>query len=464
MPQSGVAPRPGIPEHPGWPELLLAAAFVIAGWAFCFYMLLPGAASYDALYVYEDAYAGKYGDWQPPLFGVIWLWLEHLFGTGAVAINGPTLTFYWLAFFLLFLGLRRTGTRLAWLALLLPLAPPLLVLQGIVWRDVVFSTLWVLSAALVFAASDRPAPVRLAATVVALLLFVLGFWLRPNAIFAAVPLFAYIVWPQNFRWKRLFLSAVPVCLVLQGSASLINYSWLNAVERHPTHSIMVFDLAGISQFTGQNVFPVADWTPEQITKVTTQCYDPGYWDSVWWMRADCAFIMKRLDGDSPGSARIFGTPALTSAWIAAIEAHPLAYLQHRLAHFRMVMLARTMVMFDHTDDPTLRFAFTGNDTYKAFSTAMHWLQDNTPLFYGLPWLLLAGAVLLIGLVVQDGRAKAAILGLSMSGVIFTLTYLPFGVAAEYRYVYWTVFSGLVAGLIALAKWADNHTRHAGLRG
>ena len=70
MPQSGVAPRPGIPEHPGWPELLLAAAFAIAGWAFCFYMLLPGAASYDALYVYEDAYAGKYGDWQPPLFGV----------------------------------------------------------------------------------------------------------------------------------------------------------------------------------------------------------------------------------------------------------------------------------------------------------------------------------------------------------------------------------------------------------
>jgi len=456
--------QPAEDTRPGTIELVLAAAVALAGWGLCLYMLYPGIASYDALYVYEDALAGKYGDWQPPLFGVIWLWLEPFLGTGTQAIAVPTITIYWLSFFLIFLGLRRTGTRLAWLALLLPLTPPLLVLQGIVWRDVVFSTLWLFAAALALASADRGRVTRVIATLLALAFFVLGFWLRPNALFAAAPLFVYIVWPRDFRWKRLLITAIPLCIALQASSSLINYTWLKAAERHPTHSILVFDLTGISHFSGENAFPVSDWTSEEVERLVKTCYKPEYWDTVWWMTPDCTFVMQRLDGEGPGKPRLFGTPALVDAWIGAIEAHPLAYLQHRFAHFKVLMLDRTMVMWEHPEDLTRRFPFTGNETYQAFNGMMHWLQDNTSLFCGLPWLLLTLAMVVAGFAVGDGRAKAAILGLSLSGAIFTLTYLPFGVAAEYRYVYWTVFSGLVAGLIAMAKWIDRSQDRPSLQG
>ena len=79
---------------------------------------------------------------------------------------------------------------------------------------------------------------------------------------------------------------------------------------------MVFDLGGITHYSGQNQFPVA-WTPDETALLTTKCYDPERWD-VYWTIPPCPFVMKRLETEG-----LFkGSPELPQAWLRAIASHP----------------------------------------------------------------------------------------------------------------------------------------------
>ena len=88
----------------------------------------------------------------------------------------------------------------------------------------------------------------------------------------------------------------------------------------------MFDLGGITHFTGKNQFPVT-WSAAEAALLTTKCYDPKYWDAYWTIEP-CRFVMARLERKDD---TLFGTPRLTEAWRQAVLTHPLAYLRHRAA-------------------------------------------------------------------------------------------------------------------------------------
>jgi hypothetical protein len=429
--------------------IALAGLVALTGFALATWLFSPGMVTHDALAVYDQAYEWRFGDWQPPLMGVIWRGLETLFGYGPRAILLPTLAIYWLAFFLLFVAISRARARSAWLVFLVAFLPPIFALTGVIWRDVIFSALWLFAFSLAFCVADRPMAWRALATALALMAFLIGYWLRPNALFAAVPLLAYLIWPTGWRWTRAIAIAVPVVVLLQASSDAINYRWLHAKEDHATHSIFVFDLAGITHFSGKNAFPIDDWTPDEFESLKSTCYQPNYWDAIWWV--DCTFAMERINRDDPPGTKLFGSDRLRQAWLKAILEHPLAYVKHRLTYFWTLLGWENMVLFDQRASGQWRFMFPKSTAYAYFETAILWLHRHTPIFRGLPWLLLSLAVGFFALRCPDGRAKAACVSLTLSGTVFTLTYLIFGVAAEYRYVYWTALSSLIAGVIMLAK-------------
>ena len=148
--------------------------------------------------------------------------------------------------------------RSPWLALLLPLlalSPPAFVFVGIIWRDVLFAIAWLLAAALVFAVADRAGSYAFRYRSIGLGLLAFGVLLRPNALAAAPILAAYILWPAHFPWKRAAMLYVPAALGLFGLVQVVYYDVLGAQRQHPLHSIMVFDLGGISHFAKDNVFP-----------------------------------------------------------------------------------------------------------------------------------------------------------------------------------------------------------------
>ena len=200
-------------------RLLMAsvAALVAIGFGLTLLIFYPGIMTFDAKFVYEDIAKGTYGDWQSPV--MVWLWgLIDPVAPGAASMFLLTATTYWLGFGILSLALASRGKASALLLPLLAMTPPALALAGIIWRDVLLATCWLLAAAVTFAVSEQRSPVRLTGQALALALVVLGVLLRPNALLAAPVLAAYIIWVSRVTLLRTVISYIAAAIVLESHA------------------------------------------------------------------------------------------------------------------------------------------------------------------------------------------------------------------------------------------------------
>ncbi|MDP1909644.1 MAG: hypothetical protein Q8K85_15205, partial [Hyphomicrobium sp.] len=305
-------------------RLCLAAALIAAGYGLTLAIYYPGVMTYDAKFVYEDIAKGVLGDWQSPVMTVLWGVIDPV-APGAASMFLLIATSYWLGFGLVAFALARRSTRFALLLPLLALAPPAFVFVGILWRDVLFATTWLLAAAIVFAAAGCGARLRAPAQVLALALCASGVLLRPNALIAAPILAAYILWPAQMSFKRSAILFVPAVAGFFALVQLVYYGALGATRQHPLHSIIVFDLGGISHFSKENQFPVT-WSEAESALLLNSCYQPTQWD-IYWRLEPCDFVMRKLEREE----KLFGTPAMTEAWAHAVMRQPSAYLRHRAA-------------------------------------------------------------------------------------------------------------------------------------
>jgi hypothetical protein len=316
------------------------------------------------------------------------------------------------------------------------------------WRDVLFAVVWLLAAALVYAAADSRAALRMSAQALGLTLIGFGILLRPNAIVAAPLLAAYAIWPARFTLRRAAILFLPAILAGYMLMQIVYYGVLDAKREHPVHSLLVFDLGGITHFSGENQFPVT-WSAEETGLLTTVCYNPDRWDSYWTLEP-CRFVMARLEH---ADDRIFGTPRLVEAWMRAVRAHPLAYLRHRATFMTHFLAGPTLTLeLYHASDP----AFTPLARNRLFHAALaiHAALKPTPLFRLGFWLLLAAA---IGALAWSRRATpsgAFALAVSASACLYVGSFFILGVAADFRYGYWCVLATLAAAPAAVAARRD----------
>ena len=100
---------------------------------------------------------------------------------------------------------------------------------------------------------------------------------------------------------------------------------LDAKEAHLQHALELFDLAGISHFSGTNALGRSIVPSDRLDDlINGPCYDAGTWDPIGWDGV-CSFV-------SLNSLRVWETDALQQRWRDAILAHPFDYLRHRLSH------------------------------------------------------------------------------------------------------------------------------------
>jgi len=420
---------------------LIAAVLglLAAGYALTILVFYPGYVTVDAGYVHAAAKAWRFGDWQSPAMSVAW-WLIDPLAPGALSMFLLIATSYWAGFGLLALTAAR---RSAWLALATPLialTPPAFVFVGMIWRDVLLAVAWLIAAAMTLAVADRPKPLRLPVQALALLVVAFGVLLRPNAFVAAALLAAYVVWPMRFAVRRTAILFVPGVVVFYALIPLVYYGVLDAQRQHPLHSLLVFDLGGITRFSGENQFPV-QWSADEAAQLTSKCYDPIRWDTYWHMEP-CPFVMERLERKDD---LIFGTPRLVEAWQRAVAAHPFAYLRHR-ATFMWTFLAGSNLVLPYYDWQGPSAVYGNSPYFKPVLAAYHWLEP-TLLFRTGFWLVLAIGICALAWPARATPTGAFAVGVSASAIVYVTTFLAVGVAADFRYGYWCVLATL-AGAVA----------------
>ena len=134
-----------------WRSYLAVAALITVCFGLTLLVFYPGVMTYDAKFVYEDIARGVLGDWQSPVMTVLWGVIDPV-ARGAGSMFLLIATTYWLGFGMLAVVVAHRSSRLAMVLPLLALAPPAFVFVGILWRDVLFATTWLLAAAIAFSA------------------------------------------------------------------------------------------------------------------------------------------------------------------------------------------------------------------------------------------------------------------------------------------------------------------------
>jgi hypothetical protein len=425
-----------------WRTQLTITALIGAGYCLTLVIFYPGVMTFDAKYVYEDIAKHALGDWQSPVMTVLWALIDPVApGSGSMFLL--IATFYWLSFGLLALATTR---RLIWLAMMVPilaLMPPAFIFVGTIWRDVLFATTWLLASVIVFASGDRGAGLRVTGQVVALILCALGVLLRPNALIAAPILCAYIFWPTKFSWKRTAIVFVPVMAGFLVLIQFVYYGALGATRQHPLQSIMVFDLGGISHFTKQNQFPVT-WSESESALLLNGCYRPTEWD-LYWRLEPCEFVMHKLEKDE----KLFGTPAISNAWMNAVLRHPVAYLEHRGSFMWNFLAGSNFTMWLFDIERKNQKVFQDRKAFVALEN-IHDVLKPTPLFRAGSWLLVCVAVCGFALRRRNTPEGAFAIGICGTAAVYVATFFAVGVASDFRYAYLAVLAGIAGGVALLS--------------
>jgi hypothetical protein len=426
-----VSPEPASRSAP-----ILAVVLAIAGFALTLYIFYPGIMNYDARYVYLDGLKGFYGDWQSPVMTWLWKTIDPI-APGSASMFLLIAILYWLGIGTLALTLARRSLTAAIVLMVIALTPPLFAFVGIIWRDVLMAACWLLAAAVMFATAHREPSI--AVRLIALFLVMFGVLIRPNALAAAPLLIAYIFWPREFRFRRVALLFIPAMVALYGLMQFVYYGALDATRQHPLHSIAVFDLGGMTYFSGKNQFP-ATFSSGEVEALRGRCYDASYWNIYW--NGDCKFVMAELEGER----KIFGTPELSRAWMDAATRHPIAYLQHRLTFFRTFLLDAHLAMWTADIEHPPKTVFEDRPAFMTVK-AMHDVLQPTPLFRMGAWLLACLALCTLAWRRRSTPDGAFVIGVCGSAVMYVLSYLPLGVASEFRYIYWAVLASCAGAVV-----------------
>jgi hypothetical protein len=403
----------------------------------------PGIMTWDAIRQYGQALSGQYDDWHPPAMN--WLWRQlGIFGAGPGPMLVLQVALYWSGTALWMLAAYRHGAgrwrRVAVLGLL-ALSPIALVLVGTVLKDSLFAGALLLASGLLAVAGPGGASrVRLASA----LILIAAATLRFNAVPACLPL---LLLTLPAAWRRTLprlagsaiLAAVPLVLALP----LANAA-LNAKRSGVELSLVIYDLGGITRFSGITVFP-----PTQVRNpvaVNAACYSPVSWDRyAWWGADPCEIGFETLQAPLRGGHGPYGW------WAAAVLGHPVAYAEHRLAHF-----ARNTRLVRDADLPGLSLASDPNPwgftvppsaIRTTIAAAAAWLL-TTPLGWPACWLALGLGLLVLRPSLAAGDPAVA---LAWSGVLYGFSYLPLSVASEVRYHFWTMAAVGIAAVFTLGR-------------
>ena len=199
-----------------------------------------------------------------------------------------------------------------------------------------------------------------------------------------------------------------------------------------------------SRQRGENQFPVT-WSADESAMLTGSCYQPTDWDTYW--TRNCQFVMKRLEAD-----KVFGSPALLTAWLRAIVAHPLAYLEHRTAVTANFLLGQNLTIWTVDVAHPDRTVFTDNAWFMAVK-AIHDALLPTPLFRAGTWLLVCIVWCALAWRRRATPEGAFLIGTSGAAVVYMATFYPVGVAGDFRYAVPAVLAALAGAAVVAGRFA-----------
>jgi hypothetical protein len=428
--------------RPIYPAII--AVIVVTGMAVIAMGYWPGVMIDDARWQYQQSVDNAYEDWHPPLMA--WIWHQFIpLEPGPAPMLLLQLSLFWVGIASIAYWLYRRGNpRLGVLAAFVGWIPAPLALLGSVTKDCLMAA--VLSSAvglLLWREEARTNVVRAMLGVVIFAMLLLAAALRVNAFLACVPLGLAALPRSVTRTIPRFTLAALACTAIFFVTPPLVASALHAEDTDAQLSLIIFDLGGITEYSGSDQFP--DLKAAEPVRVNRQCYDPVGWDSYsTWAKKACPI------GFEPFQALVDeGDTDPRMLWFKAVTSHPIAYAEHRLAHFNL----STWFLVRGNPVPTAWTQSVANPwNFQVRPNAVLRSVDvfangaaMSPLGWPIFWIALALAVLMAA---TAAKLTSNVKAVASSAFLYGIGYLVFGVATGMRYYVWTIVGAALAAILA----------------
>lgn len=424
-----------------------AWAAAALGMALTLAVFWPGLMSADSAWQYAQALGLRpLDDSVPPLMTLAWRALDGLV-PGPGAMFAQLVAAWWggIAAVVSFLPLRRVP--MFGLVLGIGLFPPTFIVLGHLWKDVAMAAalLWAVAAILAHA-RERRARWRM----LALLALAVACAMRHNAIFAVLPLLAWLCWPvvPAQPTGRTRTRSAAVFLLLAAALAVAPGAFTHAVRARPTQAwtvVALWDLAALSIAADRVLIPSSTMylpvTVDELRGVYLPYANPPLFGLG-------KFYVSLYVPYAPPKVR-----DVQQAWLAAVAERPADYLRHRATLARYLLLGiprelpRELVYVPDRIVPSgIAYVPPPVDSNAAGFRAIEWLRP-TPLFGGALYLALAAAAVLLAR--RNATRQPAVTALAASSWANTLPLLVISGSAEFRYLAWSVLAALLACAFAL---------------
>ncbi|MGI9051854.1 MAG: hypothetical protein ACR2HQ_04265 [Ilumatobacteraceae bacterium] len=359
---------------------------------------------------------------------------------------------------------RALSTRSARYFIPLGFLPFVFPYVGALVKDSLSATLFVAATALLMI--ERVLNRRRAWLMIgALGLFWVAFLVKISVLPAVLPIVVYIslrLCPHRGRrgaWLIAVCSSVGGLFALTISQSAVD-DLVASEDANIQHALEIFDLAGITHYSGENVLGDVIVPPSQFAAITTgNCYDSRGWDSLAF--GPCNFV--RMN-----ALPIWHTDQLTRQWRDAILAHPAGYLRHRLTHFASFSLnPGTNQFYGDYVDARLDWTPRQNVIMDFYGEVVE-LSGQWPHTRPILWET-ASAAILVFLIRRPrrrrvGRFDAVLITLMVGNILFYGAWFVVGAASEYRYSFTVIVSCLVATAVMIVEWRSRSVAAARISG
>ena len=417
-------------------QLVTEWVILVVGWVVFLVYGYPGYMSYDSAYELAQArHIELMNDWHPPVFSILWRFTDSIIaGPFPMLVIQSTLFILGVRALLRYV-LSPRAAAVATIALLL--APPTVVVFGVIWKDALMAACLVSGVACLF---TQRRSWRLAGYV--FIFFATA--LRYNSAAATLPIvILQFGWGVAMpRWRRVALaSALWVAIAL--GAVLLNGHFVQERKYPWQTSVALADIAGVIKYapnlTDEEVHRETPGVPWHITDHLQARVRTGY-------RPTNHFLILTSE---PG--QIFEYPttdehraALTAAWKQLVSTYPRAYIHHRLSVFRAQMGNDSGLVWDGFTDPVyidlLGHRALHSPLQQKWVNAMFWLEE-TVVFRSSFYFLIALALLPLC------RRNRLALVLLASGIVYELGFLVAAPAVGFRYSQWLAETTMLAALI-----------------
>lgn len=424
--------------------LLAVACAAVAAWVH-----FPGHVSMDSSMQLWEAWLGESVTWNPPMSSAMLRWLgPGPDGAGRMMAFNAFGTYVALAGAAAAMLLVRAGRSRKWgwgasaVVALVLLNPILFLYVGILWKDVLFSTMMLLGASLGLVACIMQGRWKWAPALASVVILGVGLHVRQQGIFVAPTLalasVVAVAWGPRPR-VEMTRNAVIILMVFVAAWWLSSRLMAATIHTPPQYGnqvglqgVMQYDTVGTVAFskTPSDAFPIP--MNDRLRAEILRVYSVDRGDFQWSSPAVTQWL------SAPGYEGV------KQRWLTLVREEPKAYLSHKFGAFGSLMniegvkacLPIHIGIVGH-DEYLRQIGFEpGLDRYDQRIYGWSQLIIRWPIYrhwtYALA-LLVAGVVVLTAL--RPSRLKWGLVAVGVATALLYASYLPTSIACDFRYLF-----------------------------